>query len=576
MAQAAPYEFKPHERPTLPGSPANPDHPQRRRAGYLAIGVLVGLTGGLGNALIAVNLPFAQGTLGLGPDEAAWLTGAYLMTNTTANLVLVKYRQQFGLQPFIRWMLGVYVVATILHLIVHGFWSAIAVRAAGGLAGSALSTLTILYLMQGMPPARRLQGLMLGIAVPQLATPLARVVSPGLLVSGDWHMLYWFELGLGLATLAAILALPLPPSERQDAFERGDALSVALLVPGMALLIAVLTQGRIEWWTERAWMGYALAAGLVMVTAAFLFEHTRQNPLLNTRWLATRDMVRLIAIAAAARVLLSEQSYGAVGLLTVLGMTNDQMVGLNLVIVAASVLGLVVALATLNPANVARPITIALGLIAVGAFLDVGATNLSRPENFYLSQALIGFASILFLSQAMVIGLARTLLAGARNFVSFSVLFSMSQALGGLVGTAALGTFQVIREKAHSHDLVQSVVLTDPQVAARIAAGGRTVARTIGDPVLRSAEGAAILSQQATREAQVLAFNDVFLVVGVLAVAAVGWSVFIRWSLRRRGVESPLLALQRLQAEAAARAAASPPPPAPPPPAPPPPARTAE
>lgn len=552
MPEEAAYQFKPHERPTLPGSPANPDHPGRRRVAYAAIGVLIGLAGGLGSALIAVNLPFAQGTLGLGPDEANWLTASYLMTNTMANLVLVKYRQQFGLQPFIRWMLGIYVVATVFHLFVHGFWSAIAVRAAGGLAGSGLSSLTVLYLMQAMPAARRLGGLMIGISVPQLATPLARVVSPGLLVSGDWHMLYWFELGLGLASLAAILALPLPPSERSKVFEKGDFVSIALLVPGMSLLIAVLSQGRIEWWTTRAWIGWSLAAGLVMVTAAFVFEHYRRNPLINTRWLGTREMMRLIGIAAAVRVLLSEQAFGSVGLLTVVGMTNEQMVGLNLVIIAASLAGLVTALVTLNPANVARPITVSLVLIAIAAFLDANANNLTRPENFYLSQALIGFASILFLSQAMIIGLARTLLAGPRNFVSFIVLFSMSQALGGLAGGALLGTFQVVREKIHSAEIVQGIIMTDPQVAARIAAGGRLVAGAIGDPVLRNAQGAALLAQQASREANILAFNDVFLLIGVLSVIAVGWSLLVRRRMARRGEESPLVTLQRLQQAAAA------------------------
>ncbi len=75
------------------------------------------------------------------------------------------------------------------------------------------------------------------------------------------------------------------------------------------------------------------------------------------------------------------------------------------------------------------------------------STNLTRPSSFYLSQALIGFASLLFLAQAMVIGIARTLLAGGKNFISFVVLFSLSQSVGGLIGNAFLGTFQIIREK---------------------------------------------------------------------------------------------------------------------------------
>ncbi|WP_070157890.1 MFS transporter [Sphingobium phenoxybenzoativorans] len=554
----APYVFKPHERPTLPGSPANPDHPGRRRAVYFAIGILVGITGGLGNALVTVNLNFAQGTLGLNSNESAWLTAAYFMTNVTANLLLVKYRQQFGLQSFVRYVLGAYALTTLFHLFVHGFWSSVAVRAASGVAASGLTTMTILYLMQSMPAPKRLAGVMIGISIPQLATPLARMLSPGLLEWGDWHMLYWFELGLALATLAAIMALPLPPSEREKVFEKTDFLTFALLAPGLWLLIAVLSEGRIEWWTERAWMGYALIGSVLLIAAALLVEHHRDNPLINTRWLGTREMARLMLVAASIRVLLSEQAFGSVGLLTVAGMINDQMVMLNFVIVLASIAGLATAVLTFNPVNVARPITIAIILIAIGAFMDADSTNLTRPSSFYISQALIGFASLLFMAQAMVIGIARTLLAGGKNFISFVVLFSMSQSIGGLIGTAFLGTFQVVREKFHSHALVQNIVMTDPIVAARIRAGSGAVTGVVGDPALRSAEGAAILAQQATREANILAYNDVFLLIGVLAIMAVIWSISIRYSIRKRGEISPVVLLQRkMQEQAAAMAAKS-------------------
>ncbi|WP_288415071.1 MFS transporter [uncultured Novosphingobium sp.] len=551
----AEYQFAAHERPTMPGSPANPAHPGGRRIAYFAIGILIGITGGLGNALVGVNLNFAQGTLGLDSDQAAMLTAVYLMTNTTANLLLVKYRQQFGLQPFIRYMLPIYAAATMLHLVAHGFWSSIAVRAASGFSASAMSTLTLLYIMQSMSAPKRLAGVMMGISVPQMAMPLARALSPGLLVSGDWHMLYWCELGLTLASLAAIMSLPLPPSERTKSFEKGDFLTFALLAPGLWLLIAVLTEGRIEWWTERAWMGWGLAASLVLVGTALLIETRRANPLINVRWLGTRVMMRLILVAVAVRILLSEQAFGSVGLLTALGMINDQMVTLNIVIIIASIAGIVTAVFSFDPADPSRAITLAVLLIALGAFMDASATSLSRPSSFYLSQALIGFASMLFLAHAMVIGISRTLLAGPKHFVSFVVLFGLSQSLGGIAGTALLGTFQIVREKFHSHELVQSIVLTDPLVAARVRGTGASVANVIGDPTLTNAEGAALLARTVSREANVLAFNDVFLLIGVLAILTFLWSLSIRASIRRRGETSPVIQLQQRSQAAAAAAA---------------------
>lgn len=550
------YQFKPHERPSMPGSPATPDHPGLRRIYYVLIGILVGITGGLGNALVSVNLTFAQGTLGLYPDESAWLLAAYFMTNITANLFLVKYRQQFGLQPFIRFMLVFYVISTVLHLFVHDFWSSVLVRAAAGLAASGMSTLTVLYLMQGMPAAKRMAALMMGISIPQLATPIARIISPVLLESGDWHMLYWLEMGLALAMLASILALPLPPSERSKAFEKEDFYTLSLLGPGLWLLIAVMCQGRILWWTERAWIGWALAGGLMMIVAALVLEHYRKNPLINTRWLGTREMLRLMFIAATVRLLLSEQSVGSVGLLTTLGMLNDQMITLNIVIVVASVAGMLIAMFTFNPKHVGRPIILSVLLIAIGSFMDASSTNLTRPDSFYISQALIGFASLLFMAQAIVIGISRTLLAGPQNFISFIVLFSMSQTLGGLVGSALLGTFQVLREKYHSHELIQNIVMTDPLVATRIKGTGDMLHGVVGDPALRASEGAMLLAQQVSREANILAYNDVFMLVGVLSVAALLWGLFMHWAIKRRGEVSPVILLQQAAQARAAQAAA--------------------
>jgi len=85
----------------------------------------------------------------------------------------------------------------------------------------------------------------------------------------------------------------------------------------------------------------------------------------------------------------------------------------------------------------------------------------------------------------------------------------------------------VIREKANSAAIVEQISATDPIVAQRIQAGGAAVARVVGDPALRSAEGAAILSQTATREANILAYADVFRLVAVLAAATFAYLFFL-------------------------------------------------
>lgn len=533
MSRYAPREWLPHERPTLPGSPSTPLHSPPRRAAFALVGFIVAITGGLGNALVTANLPQLQGELGVTSAEAAWLPAAYVMTNVSANLVLVKFRQQFGLRLFTEAFLLLYAVVTFAHLFVHDLGSAIVVRAAHGIAGAALSTLGLYYMMQAFPAAHRLRGLVVGIGVAQLALPLARIFSAELLEFGEWRGLYLFELGLALLALGCVLMLRLPPSDRMRVFEKRDALTLLLFAPGMALLCAVLSLGRIEWWLDAEWIGWALCGAIVLLVGAIAAEHFRENPLINTRWLASGTMVRLAVSIMLIRIALSEQSTGAVGFMQALGLTNDQMHGMFASVLLGCALGVVASALTIRPNRMIIPSTIALACIAAGALLDAHSTSLTRPADMRVSQFLIGFGSTYFLGPAMVAGMGRVV-GQPRNLITFVVLFGMAQNLGGLIGTAALGTFQTAREKYHSSQLVEHLTMQDPLVTARIQAGAAVYSPALVDPALRNAQGVRALGAAASREANVLAYNDVFMAIAAIALLTMAWMLLHRLQLLRR------------------------------------------
>ena len=548
-----PYEFKPHERPFLPGSPATPDHPMGRRIAYAAIGVLLGLTGGLSNGLLLANLPQIQGSLGLSPVEGGWLSAIYSMTSVCMSMLLIKFRQQFGLQRFNRVFLTGFLAVTVLQVFVHSYGVELLTRAAAGIVGSGLSTLCFFYIMQAMPAPARLSGMIIGFGLAQLGLPLARVISPFLLADGDIQNLFVFELGLTLLCLGSVALLRLPPSERFRAFEKLDFLTFALFAPGMALLCGVLVQGRIVWWST-AWLGYATAAAIILIGAAMLIEHNRANPLLNTRWMRTRNVLRFIIIVAAIRVLLSEQTYGSTGLLTALGMGNDQLVTLNVIILLGSIAGIAAGVLLLNPKDLLWQVVASAMIIAVVAFMDSDATNLTRPGNFYLSQGLLAFAALFWMGPVTMVGILRAISKGPSHIVSFSAVFGIAQTVGGLAGTAFLGTVQIVRERLHSQEIVHGLVAGDPLVTQRLQQLGGAYARVEGDPMLRQAEGAVLFGQQVTREANILAFNDVFTGVGILAVLVVLW-LGGRWVwLKMHGINplaEELAAMQKMRENAA-------------------------
>ncbi|MDY7565656.1 MFS transporter [Pseudomonas sp. RTC3] len=526
MNEYTPRHWAPHERPALPGSPSTPLHSTGKRWAFAIVGVIVALTGGLGNALVVANLPYLQGALGATTAEIAWLPAAYVMTNVSMNLLLVKFRQQFGLRAFTEVFLVLYALVTFAHLFVNDLGSAVAVRAAHGMVGAALSSLGLYYMIQAFPQKWRMKALVLGLGTSQLAIPLARLVSEDLLQIAEWRGLYLFELGMALLSLGCVLLLKLPPGDRFKAFETLDFLTFGLLASGFALLCAVLSLGRIDWWLEAPWIGIASAASIALVFAGLAIEHNRTNPLLITRWLGSGRILRLGLAVMLIRIVLSEQSIGAVGFLQVLNMSSQQMHSLYLVMLLGSVVGLAASALTIDPQHLFKPVIISLATMAVGAWMDSSSTNLTRPENMYLSQFLLAFGGTFFLGPTLVQGMSGVI-GNPRNLVSFSVLFGITQSLGGLIGSAALGTLQVVREKFHSSHVVEHLTLIDAQVQSSLQIASGSYASAIADPSLRTNQGIRTLAAAATREANVLAYNDVFMMIVLIAVLTLIW-IFLR------------------------------------------------
>jgi len=174
--------------------------------------------------------------------------------------------------------------------------------------------------------------------------------------------------------------------------------------------------------------------------------------------------------------------------------------------------------------------------VAIAAYVDSHSTSLTRAPQLYVTQAVIAFAGTFFLGPSLLFGMTRALKEGSGHIISFIALFGIVNGIGGLGGAALLGTYQTYAEKAHSAAIVQSISPTDPIVTARLAAGAAGVGRVVGDPTLRSAEGGALLSQAATREANVLAYDDTFRLIALLAALTTAYLAFllIRRSVRAR------------------------------------------
>ncbi|HEY2481655.1 MAG TPA: MFS transporter, partial [Caulobacteraceae bacterium] len=437
-----------------------------------------------------------------------------------------------GLRLFVMLALSGFCLSILAHVLVKGLAGAILIHAFAGVATAPFTTMSVYYLMASLPPATAFRGVILGLGLSQIPTYLARLFSPDLLAIEQWRSLYLFELGLALLCLGAVALLRLPPSQRSKAFEALDFVTFPLFAGGVALLCAVLGIGRTDWWMDRAWLGWALAASIVMLAAAFFIEWRRSNPLIELRWLTGADILRFAVVVFMSKIVLSEQTVSAIGLLSTLGVDNDELHLFSLILTLAAIAGAISAALLFKPNRATEIGALAIVLVAIGAFLDSHATNLTRPEQLYASQALIAFATTFFIGPAMLFGMSFVLKNQGRPLVSYLVLFVVLQTVGSLAGSALLGTFQEVREKAISAELTRLAPPDNPIVAARLQVGAAAVGPVVDDPTLRAAEGVRVLQVQESREASVLAYNQTFTLVAVLAAATtvyLGSLLFWRW-----------------------------------------------
>jgi hypothetical protein len=109
------------------------------------------------------------------------------------------------------------------------------------------------------------------------------------------------------------------------------------------------------------------------------------------------------------------------------------------------------------------------------------------------------------------------------------VLFGMSQNIGGLLGSAILGTFQTWREKFHSSQLADQLTTLNPLINERLQQYSQMYQSQIGDSTLLNVQATTLLQNAATLQANILA-NDTYLLTAAISAATLVW---VFWRLIR-------------------------------------------
>lgn len=519
--------------------------PWPRALAYMLASVALAMTQQIGANLVNTNVYQIQGELGATVAETNWLIAAYMAPNVSLSIALIKIRMQYGLRNFAEISIAGFVVVTLLNLfLVHDLSSAVAVRFMSGIAAAPMSSLAFFYMIEPLQPPQKLTvGLSLALTNTTLGIPVTRLVSPWLLETGGFHGLTLFEAGLAMIAFGFVYGLPLTVPPRIKWIGPLDIVSYLLIATGFGCIAVGLSLGRIYWWFEAPWLGVLFAVALVALVLAAIIEWHRKSPLIDIRWLTSPTTLYFAGAILLLRIVLAEQTVGASNFFQALGLQNEQTQPLYAVILAAIVAGGLTCAALLRPGRENAFYGASLACVALGAYLDSSATSLTRPHDIWLSQSLVAYGSGLFLPAAMAQGMRSAIARGPLYILSFITVFLFTQSIGGLLGSAIFGTFITLRTSFHYNLLAEHFSLADPLVAQRVAQLGGAYGKVLTDAALTRAEGVALLAQQATREATVLAYNDAFLLISAIAGLALAGVLVHVLALRLRTPRSEPKAL---------------------------------
>jgi MFS transporter, DHA2 family, multidrug resistance protein len=464
--------------------------------------------------IVTSSLTQIQGGLSASADEIAWVQTAYLI----ADVVMVP------LSGMVSRLLSTRILFVVAAL---GFTSASALcatatslgqmilyRAMQGFCGGAItpSVWPVVYAKFRGPP---LVTLMVIISIIfNLSGTMGPTVGGFLTDTFSWHWLFLINIVPGLL-VAAVVWVTIDIDKPDFSLLRGfDVTGLVLMAVFLGCLQYALEEGpRWDWLDEKTIRAAVIVSG-VAGSLFFWRVLSYRQPIVDLRAFLNRNF----ALGSFFTFILGIGMYGTTYLVPLF---LAQARGFSALQIGETVFVVGVAQLVLSPFNVyiARAmdlrlmLAIGLGGFAFSMYLTAGLTNQTGFWELLVPQVVRGIALMFCYVPANMIALGSLSQDAMKNAAG---LYNLMRDLGGAIGLASIGTIMNVRLHFHWNRLVEDINPARAAVQRFLEAQmGRLDPMIPGDPGRAAIKLLASLTQ---REALVLTYNDLLLLLGALFV----------------------------------------------------------
>jgi DHA2 family multidrug resistance protein len=477
--------------------------------------------------IVNASLADIQGAIGAGIDDGGWISTSYLIAEIVVIPLSGWLAQVFSVRKYLLANAVLFLALSIACAFAQDLPQMIVLRAVQGFTGGTLIPLAFTLIITLLPKAKQPIGLALFALSATFAPAIGPTIGGYLTENFGWEYIFYVNLVPGMLMIGMLWYSLESKPMKLTLLRQGDWFGIITMAIGLSALQTVLEEGNKDDWFGSPFIVKLSIVAAIALSLFLWIELTSRKPLLNLRLLFRRNF----GFGILANFLLGIALYGSVFILPVylsrIQGYNAEQIGMVLAWTGLPQLFLIPLVPRLMQKFDARIIIgVGFALFAASNFMNIHMTNDYATDQLFWPNVVRAFGQALVFAPLSAVATAGI---EAENAGSASGLFNMMRNLGGAVGIALLQTLLTKREQYHSNVLMQSVSLLEQATRARIEKLTQYfMAHGVLDPGDASHRAFVAVGKIVQKQAFILAFGDMFFLLGVALIAALAASLLLK------------------------------------------------
>ena len=482
--------------------------------------------------IVNVAMPQMMGTFGVSLDAITWVAVAYSIAEIVMVAMAFWFNRLMGRKNFYITCIIVFTIASVLSGMARSLEMIIFTRILQGLGGGALIPMAQGILLETFPKEEHgtaMAVFMVGVVV---APAMGPVLGGWLTDHYGWPSIFYINIPVGALSLFLVIRF-LPESRYlQRGLARIDVVGIILLVIGLTTLQFFLERGEREDWFDSQLIVVLAVVALCSLIALVFWELHTEEPVINLRVLknvpfaAGTSLGFVFGMTSFASIFILPLFLQQVRGYSAMDSGLIQMPRMLIMLVVAPIAGRLFGRMDSRLLMAVGIMLMMMGYFHMAHFtLEVGYWQI-------LPGMLLTGAGMAFTFNVMSATCMRTI--SPALLTAASGLYTLSRRIGGNLGYAFVATQIPNRTIMHRGHLVEHLTPYDGRtqqaldgMSGRLASGGLP-------PGVAEESALKLLDGSVALQAQMMAYNDVFWLMGALFVLCLPLLIPITDRVRRQ------------------------------------------